>query len=83
MWRVARGFEIRLMGEEGRGVGIVPFSEVMRCPEFRLDPERYIPVPRKWECGRGVKPGSRGRHCKGLAGRGDKSEKGLDDEGQK
>jgi len=49
-------------GKERRLVRIVSFPEVMKCPEFRLDPEHYIPRHRGWECReRGIRHGSRGR----------------------
>jgi len=53
-------------GKERGLVRIVSFSEVVRCPGFRLDPEHYIPRHRRWECGRAVRHGSRGRR-KGVS----------------
>jgi len=51
-------------GKERRLVRIVSFSEVVRCPGFRLDPEHYIPRHGGWECGRAVKHGSRVRRVR-------------------
>jgi len=51
--------------EERRLARIISFSEVVKCPEFRLDPEHYIPRHRGWGCReRGIRHGSR-RRCKG------------------